>query len=248
MKEELKQKWNKISPYILIASAFLASLMILLIIIDQWILPGIIHSGDPVKVPYLIGKNIETAKQILSDADLDIEKVIEQYSETVPAGQVINQIPKPGIFVKEGRNLYITVSKGKETVKMPFLIGQALSMARRTLQKNGLNLGEVTYAFSEGYGGDTVIIQSVNAGQDIVYGASVNIVVSRGSEQQVSVPNLIGLSYSEALSLIVESGLIIGGLDSARSDTYMSNTIIGQTPAAGEMASKNSLIKLTITK
>ncbi len=248
MKEEFRQKWRKISPYVLISSAFLASLMILVIIIDQLILPGIIHSGDPVKVPYLIGKNIETAKQLLNDADLDIEKTIEQYSETAPEGQVINQIPKPGIFVKEGRNIYLTVSKGKETVKMPFLIGQSLTTARRTLQNNGLNLGEVSYAFSEGYGADTVIIQSINVGQDVVYGAAVNIVASRGSEQQVSVPNLIGLTYTEALSLIIESGLIMGGNDSARSDTYMPNTIIGQSPSAGEMSSKNSIIKLTISK
>ena len=131
---------------------------------------------------------------------------------------------------------------------MPFLIGQSLTIARRTLQNNGLMLGDISYAFSEGYGADTVIIQSVNAGHDIVYGTGVNIVVSRGSEQQVSVPNMIGLTYTEALSLIVESGLIIMGTDSLHSDTYMPNTVIGQNPASGEIVPKNTPIKVTISK
>ena len=84
MKEEFKQKWRKLSPYILITAAFFASLMILLIITDAWILPGIVHSGDPVQVPYLIGKNIDYAKEKLNVANLDIEKIVEQYSETAP--------------------------------------------------------------------------------------------------------------------------------------------------------------------
>ena len=248
MIENFKQYIVKSKPYLIITASFTASLILILIIIDSWILPAVIHSGDQIPMPNLVNKNIDDVKIILNDANLDIEKISEQYSENYPKGHVLSQIPKPGKIVKEGRNIYLIVSKGMETVKVPFLIGQSLFTARRTLQAAGLTIGDIQYAFSDGYGADTIIVQNVQANSDVIYGASIGVVISRGSEFQISVPNLIGLSYSEALSSIIESKLILGITDSIPSDTYLPNTVIRQTPYSGELVGKNTLINIVVTK
>ncbi len=247
-QDRIKQLWTKYKPYTIISASFFAAIMIIAIIMDAWILPALIHSGDSVKVPHLIGKSLESAKVLVDNADLDIEKISEQYSESIPAGVVINQIPKPGLLVKEGRNVYLTVSKGMETVKMPFLIGQSIWTARRTLQGVGLTMGDISYAPSELYGRDTIIIQSINANQDVVYGQAINVVVSRGSDQLVSMPNLVGASYHDAAQLLLESGLTVSAIDSVSHETFMPNTIINQVPAAGEMVSKSIGVSITVSK
>ena len=247
-QDRIKQLWTQYKPYTIITTSVLFGLIIIAFILDAWILPALIHSGDSVKVPHLIGKSLESAKVLVDNADLDIEKISEQYSESIPAGVVINQIPKPGLNVKEGRNVYLTVSKGMETVKMPFLIGQSIWTARRTLQGVGLTMGDISYAPSEMYGRDTIIIQSINANQDVVYGQAINVVVSRGSDQLVSMPNLVGASYYEATQLLLESGLTVSAIDSVSHETFMPNTITNQVPAAGEMVSKNSGISITVSK
>lgn len=248
MSIDLKKWYSKNKPYIIITASFFAILLVIGFIMNQWILPYFIHSGKSVQVPNLVGINIESAKNMLNNSNLDVEKIYEQYSELIPKGVVINQVPKAGLSVKEGRNVYLTVSKGKETVKMPFLIGQSLSNARRTLQTNGLNVGEITYTASEMYGRDTVTVQSINANQEVVYGQVINLVVSRGSDQQVYMPNLVGLSYNEAQQLAIESGLNITAVDTVEHDTFISGTVTAQFPESGALTNKSSGIKIKLSK
>ncbi len=248
MKFNIKDFYFKNKQYIVIAASFFAILLTLGFIVDSWILPAIVHSGGSVKVPNVVGNKMEYATAIIDRANLDIEKISEQYSEVVPKGVVINQVPKAGLMVKEGRNVYLTVSKGKETVKMPFLIGQSIWTARRTLQTAGLTVGDVSYSASDMYGKDTVIVQSINANQEVVYGQAISIVVSRGSDQQVLMPNLVGLSYSEAQALAIESGLTISDVDSVDNETFIGGTVTNQFPKSGEMTTRSTGIKLTISR
>lgn len=248
MKFNIKDFYYKNKQYIVIAASFFAILLALGFIVDRWIFPAVIHSGGSVNVPNVVGNKIEYATKMIENANLDIEKISEQYSEVVPKGVVINQVPKAGLLVKEGRNVYLTVSKGKETVKMPFLIGQSIWTARRTLQTAGLVVGDVSYSASDMYGKDTVIVQSINASQEVVYGQEISLVVSRGSDQQVLMPNLVGLSYSEAQALAIESGLTISAIDTVDNGTFITGTVTTQFPHSGEMTTKSTGIKITISR
>lgn len=232
----------------LITIYFIIGVAAFIFICDKWLLPWTIHSGDSVKVPYLVGKNIDNATKMLIDRHLDLAKVYEQYSETVPANQVINQVPKPGLYVKEGRNIYLTISKGRETVAMPYLIGQSIKTARRTLQTSGLLMGDITYENNESYGKDTIIKQSLSANSRVIYGQRINVVVSSGSYYQVSMPYLVGSSYGDAMATLSESGLVIMQIDTVENDTFLPNTIIEQYPSAGEMLKRNDGVKITISK
>ncbi len=248
MAIDFKSLFAKYKPYLVIAGAFFAILITLIFILNQFLLPLFIHSGESVKVPNFVGMKIENANILINDINLDVERISEQYSEVIPNGVIINQVPKAGLYVKEGRNVYLTVSKGKETVKMPFLIGQTIWSARRTIQSTGLLVGEISYAASESYGKDTVMVQSINAGQDVVYGQQINLVISRGSDNQVYAPNLVGLSLYEAEALANESQLSITSIDTVDHDTFITGTVTYQTPNSGALINKTTGIKISISR
>lgn len=59
MKNVIRYKANgKIQkkPYVLITIYFIIGVAAFIFICDKWLLPWTIHSGDSVKVPYLVGK------------------------------------------------------------------------------------------------------------------------------------------------------------------------------------------------
>jgi len=204
-------------------------------------MPLLVHNTETVQVPNVIGKSYDDAQTLLSGKNLKFIKSGEQYSDNVIPNTVINQIPKSGTEVKVGRSIYLIISKGRETIEVPYLIGKSLREARVTLIQNGLALGNVVYVASDSIGFDTVISQSIGNDRKIPAG-------SQGSENFVKVPNLVGLSVSEAQSLLTESGLAIGNIFLGKSETYMAGTVIDHSPAAGELVKQNSPINLTIAK
>ncbi len=239
---------NKIWPYIAASIGFIITVIIIVIILDSVVFPSLIHDKEKVKVPDLTGKSITEAERIIFDHGLTIGKLSEQFNEKIPQGVVISQIPTPGAEVKEGRAIHLSVSKGKEMVRVPYVVGQNLRSARLTLKNAGLEVGEITYDFNEIFGRDTVAVQSVTSGRNVPYGTPVDLTVSKGSENQVLVPKIVGKTLDEAKTILEESGLVLGNISSQFHETYLPNTVIEQFPAAGSLAKIGDSIDIIISK
>jgi len=67
-----------------------------------------------VKVPDVVGKTKDEATNAITSAGLVVGKVTENYSDTVPAGKVISQLPSAGTEVVKGSAVDLVISKGKE--------------------------------------------------------------------------------------------------------------------------------------
>jgi serine/threonine-protein kinase len=239
---------KKITPYLAASLGFILTVVLITIILDSVIFPALIHDKDKIKVPDLIGKNITEVEKIIFDSDLTIGKLNEQFNEKIPQGVVINQIPKAGAEVKAGRSIHLSISKGKEMVKVPYVVGQNIRTARISLKNVGLEVGEVKFEFNDMFGNDTVISQLVSSGRNVSYGTPVDILVSKGSENQVKVPNVIGKNFDDAKAILEESGLLIGEVASKFHETYLPNTVISQIPAPGDLAIKGDYINIVISK
>ena len=77
----------------------------------------IVSNGPEIKeteVPDLRGKTQQEAEAMLTNAKLKLGGTSEEYSATVPAGQVITQSTSYGTKVTEGSSVDITISKGPE--------------------------------------------------------------------------------------------------------------------------------------
>ena len=241
--------FRKLLPYLIVFFSFGLFLIIMVYVIDSYILPGLVHDRETVQVPDLTGKKLGDAENILDRAELKFDVISEQYSAKVPEGVIISQVPAPGKMVKAGRIISLTISKGEQNIKMPNLVGKTQREAKIELMNLGLKPGEITYVFNEDFGADTVINQSVSTGRKINYGSTVNLIISKGSELQVMVPNLVMSDYNNAESILAESGLFLGEVEWKEGDgTFISNTIIGQVPAAGNLVMKNSYVNITVVK
>ena len=146
MTEIDRRTWKRFG---LLAACIVAAIAAVGIIVDQVVLPAIVRASDVVVVPSLVGTPLERAQADLAARQLVLVEPREQYSDKIPKGRVMSQLPYAGAQVKEGRRIYVTVSKGIETIEMPNVRGQLMRDARLTLMRAGLAIGDVQYEYSD---------------------------------------------------------------------------------------------------
>ena len=105
----------------------LAGMVVLLVLFFfgvKWFLNSYTHHGENIEVPNLYAKDLQTAQKMLSEKGLELKKVEEKYDRNLPGGCIIEQNPKAGSSVKEGRLIYVTVnSLTAPKVRIPDVIG-----------------------------------------------------------------------------------------------------------------------------
>lgn len=146
-------------------------------------------SGGDIPTPNVTNKNIDDAIKEILDAGLTYD-VVEEFSDTIAAGNVIRQIPLAGTKLnKDSDAIKLTVSKGSQsgasaaptgkTVSVPNVIGSSAGDAESRIQSAGLLVGTVQRKASSSAEG-TVIQQSPDARTKAMQGSYVNIVISSG--------------------------------------------------------------------
>ncbi|MBQ8003191.1 MAG: PASTA domain-containing protein, partial [Clostridia bacterium] len=137
-----------------------------------------------------VGAESRNAKSELEAQGITVT-VVEEYSDTVPAGVVINQSPAPSTEMKKGDSVEIKVSKGPEMMTVPNLVGLTVDAANDALKNNNLKLGDIT-EISSGLAKGLVVKQGVAADTQVTKNTVVKIWISKGQEP-LSVPdNLTG--------------------------------------------------------
>ena len=124
---------------------------------------------EPVAVPDVVGKPLEEAQKILSEALLG-NKVEEKFHDTVPVGNVISQKPAKGKAPKNS-TVSLVVSKGPPLVVVPNIVGQHVDEATRILTEAGFTVR----TFNLPGGPDQVLDQSPNADEQAPKGSQVTI-------------------------------------------------------------------------
>ncbi len=133
-------------------------------------------------MPLLEGMTLSEANVTLGNNRVQLQTT-ETVSDEVPAGRIISQEPEQGVEVSAGSTVSVVVSKGKEIV-VPDLRGRTEDDAMVYLVLQGLTMGEVkrqeSFEYEEGY----VIGQSLNPGDQILEGNSIDLTVSSGPGPQ----------------------------------------------------------------
>ena len=238
-------KPRHIKQHLIVTGLFLAGIAALAVLADKLVMPMIIHSSGTVVVPNIIGMSLEESKSLISQRGLQTAGVREVFSDAIERGKIVNQLPYPGAEVKEGRRIYLSVSKGREILKMPPLLGKTLRDARISLMRLGLQLGDITYDFSEYVEKDKIMSQTLPADYSVHFGQAVNIVVSKGSQHQLVMPNVEGLTLDEAKQLLDDAGIRYE-VHYVEDETYLANTVISQIPVSGEPLSPETIVILKV--
>jgi hypothetical protein len=130
-----------------------------------------------------------------------------------------------------------------ETIRVPAVKGMIERAARQRLTETGF---EVRVQRRESSEGDTgkVIGQSVPGGKEAKRGSKVLLTVGKG-QQVTKVPDLTGLTYSEAENRLEEAGYLLGGVEEATSQTVPAGVIMKQDPPPGTRLAPGSYVYLT---
>lgn len=76
---------------------------------------NLVVAAEPSIVPNVVGKTEAEAADLLAAAGLVVGSVSQVYSDTAPAGQVLQQSVAPGSSVAPGTAVNLVLSRGKET-------------------------------------------------------------------------------------------------------------------------------------
>jgi serine/threonine-protein kinase len=105
--------------------------------------------GKEVVVPELVGKNINEANAEALKLKLSLSVEKKQFSDTYEKDEIIHQDPGKGEKVKEGRKIYIILSKGSENIEVPNVVNRELSDAEIILRNEGLATGSIDRIFDD---------------------------------------------------------------------------------------------------
>jgi eukaryotic-like serine/threonine-protein kinase len=131
---------------------------------------------EPVDVPNVVGLSEGEAGSLLTGADLQVS-VTEEFSGTVPEGDVISQSPDGDEVVPVGSTVTIVVSKGPRKFPMPDVVGK--SEAEGIAQLEGLDLVVDVVEVPNGPR-DKVVGQQPDQGTTVKQGQTVTIYVGGG--------------------------------------------------------------------
>ncbi|MDM1013510.1 Stk1 family PASTA domain-containing Ser/Thr kinase [Clostridium perfringens] len=173
-----------------------------------------------IKVPNFAEMNLDSVKRTLKSLGLELGSVDEEYSDSVPRGEVISQSPNANESVDKGSKVNVTISKGKEikseTINIPDVSGKSVEEAKSILSNAGVGVNPVKgeAAKSEGEAGK-VYSQSQSGSLTIKQGEKVTITINYHGDYvkpEKSVPGVTGKSVDEAKSELTNAGFKVNSV------------------------------------
>lgn len=135
----------------------------------------------------------------------------------------------------------------QEMVNVPDVSNKPIAEARSELQAAGFTIGTETEVYNPDVEAGNVVSTDPAAGVQAAKGSSVNITISKGTEQ-VTVPDLRGMSADQAQRVLASYGLNGQQGDTVFSDDVEENRVAQQDIAAGTTAYKGDTITFHLSK
>ncbi len=252
----MKSLWSKMKSFLsrlwhvgFFRKLFLGfvGLILVALVMDQFIMPAYTKHGKAVPVPDVTRMRYEDARDILESQGFKIVKMEERFDSQYPHGYVIEQTPRAGSQVKEGRRIYVILSKGPRRFPVPKLVGISERNAKLLLSKYGMVLGEKSYEYSITVPEGVVIRQSIAPEVEVPMGTKIDIVVSLGAvPDQFVVPSVIGRTLDDAREIIERAGFRVGRIRYEAVEDLLPETVIKQSIKAGTTFTPEEKENLTI--
>ncbi|MBO4265231.1 MAG: Stk1 family PASTA domain-containing Ser/Thr kinase [Clostridia bacterium] len=258
-KSNNRHKKSKNSMLITIGAVVCALLLVAIISIVI-IASGLIKSNNSTKTHQIEVKNVvgvnlnETDLSTLLSSSIYQVKYEYVFDENAKDGVIVAQSPAAGSAKKVKENsqycvLTLSVSRGENIVYMPDYTASENREVKLKLEQMGLALKvkierQQNKSISSGY----VISTSPAAGDMLTEGQTVVLYVSSGSAaEMITMPDLSGLSETEAMKTITDLGLTLGNVtfDDSSKDR---GTVLSQSIKEGDSVPKNvTVIDITVS-
>jgi serine/threonine-protein kinase len=222
----------------------IALFIVLLIIGTSWY--RISGPGNKIVVPSLAGMSQVQAANAVAELGLKVDVIQEVFSEDIPKGKVITSDPAGGGRVEIAGTVHLIISKGKDRIEIPDLVGLTVEEAAAALKKSDLKVGRVSEKYSDTFETGLLIDGIPASGSPVRKDSTVDLIVSKGLEQ-VDLANFKGKTSDQAQSELTAAGLIVSS-KYEYSDSIPVGTVISQTPSDVSTIGKGQKIELVISK
>ncbi|MDQ3647224.1 MAG: Stk1 family PASTA domain-containing Ser/Thr kinase [Actinomycetota bacterium] len=210
----------------------------------------LIVSGGPGKVlvPDVSNLPEERARKNLNKMGLKVDTDLEP-SNSVEEGFAIRTSPRATTEVDRDSRVRLFVSSGPERISVPDVVGLTREAAETRITRDGLDV-RVEMQESEETENE-VIAQSPAAGDRLERGDDVTITVATAPEEaeqaeQVSVPDVTGLTRTEALRTLRGAGLRGSVSERATDEPDEDGVVIRQSPGSGAEVDEGSTVTLVV--
>jgi beta-lactam-binding protein with PASTA domain len=209
----------------------------------------ITQHGVARTVPLVVGKQLEKIQTDLEANDFEVVVQDSVYYDSLAPAVIIRQVPEADAVVKVNRTIYVTINRAvPPDVDMPNLVGYSFRNAESILRNLGLRLGDTTYRTD--FAKNSVLEQlykgnSISPGTKLKVGSQISLVIGGGvGSEDIAVPKLVGLTYSEARILLDAQGLIAGSvIPSPMVRDTSSAYVVRQSPTPVNEAGKRFRIR-----
>ena len=173
------------------------------------------NHGEEIAVPNLVGKKSSVAKMQLEEMGLSYEILDSIYDPSLPNGIVKQQMIEPTsiskVKVKENRIIGLRLSKKTELTEMPDLVFKHVDFAQGILENRGFS-SRIQYKPTKEANGSVLDQKyngkSITKGTRIPIGSEITLIVGQNEVGVlVELPNVVGMNYQDAISLLGSKGL-----------------------------------------
>jgi serine/threonine-protein kinase len=192
-------------------------------------------------VPSLVGTKAADLAKALTPLTLTVGDRTSAWSEKVPEGQVISQDPRAGTSVKRGVAVSVVVSKGRQPITVPEVVGADADAAAAAITEAGLKPARGDDVNSDTVPTGQVVSQTPDQGT-LFRGDTVTVVVSKGPPM-VQVPGVVGRPVAEAEKALTDLGFKV---QKDYPFGKLFDLVRVQSIDGGQQAPKGSTIILTI--
>lgn len=123
-------------------------------------------------------------------------------------------------------------SKNKGVFQAPNIVNMSLDDAQEELEKYGLTLKVRREEYDSSVERDHIISQTPVEGTEVEEGDIITVVVSKGGNT-THVPNVIGVSLSEAKRMLSDNNLKVGDTKYEYNAVYKEGVVLSQSPTPG---------------
>ena len=178
------------------------------------------------RVPSVVSKEYQAGAERIEEARLVLRVKGKEVSEKIPENYVLTQDINGGSVVPENTMVGVTVSAGILKQVVPDVVGLELQEAQKQLESLGF-IVEAEEVYDKVVAEGCVISQSIKGQSEAEEGSKITLKVSKGKdpdekveEKEVTLPNFVGMKYSEVVKKAREAGITIKVTEKQYSKKY----------------------------
>ena len=203
-----------------------------------------------VTLPRLTGLSLEEGESQLAELGvrLALREDADRFDTEVPPGRIVDQIPKGGTPAKRGSVVEVALSRGRELVDVPDLLGQPMQTVLVNLKASGLSMGRVLRVFAASGEEGKVVRQHPLAETKVDPMTPVDLFVRvAGSKESLVMPDLISRDYEAVRHFFELRGFRVGSIKYEAYEGAAPGSVLRQYPLPGHRLGRRDVISLVVS-